>query len=71
MEALHREIADLEATLFAKSNVVKCVESRLDTRSYRPGFELCRDEAQEGLREETLQLKQTKESLTEKINWAK
>ncbi|ERL83336.1 hypothetical protein D910_00671 [Dendroctonus ponderosae] len=39
--------------------------------SYRPGFELARDEAEQGLKDEVLQLRQTRQDLLDKINCAK
>lgn len=71
MEALEKEIRQLEAALRDKINAIKCAESRLENRTYRPGYELCRDESEFGLRDEVLQLRQTKEELNAKINSAK
>jgi len=67
MESLAQEIMQLEATLISKVGVVKCVETRLDNRVYRPGSELCKDEVELGLQSENLQLKQTEEDLTKLI----
>lgn len=44
---------------------------RVIFRSYRPGFELTRDEAEQGLKDEVLQLRQTRNDLQDKINCAK
>lgn len=71
MELLLKEIRRLEDALRHKTDAVKCAETRLENRTYRPGYELCRDEAEFGLRDEVLQLRQTKEELITKINCAK
>ncbi|XP_020712017.1 tektin-2 [Athalia rosae] len=71
MERMLKEISRLEDALLAKTDAIKCAETRLESRTYRPGFELCRDEVELGLKDEVLQLKQTKEDLTAKINCAK
>ncbi|XP_012233527.1 tektin-2 isoform X2 [Linepithema humile] len=67
MEMLAKEITQLEATLMSKIGVVKCVETRLENRVYRPGSELCKDEVELGLQSENLQLKQTEEDLAKVI----
>ncbi|KAK0168055.1 hypothetical protein PV327_001894 [Microctonus hyperodae] len=71
MELLLKEIRRLEDALRHKTDAVKCAETRLENRTYRPGYELCRDEAEFGLRDEVLQLRQTKEELKAKIDCAK
>ncbi|KYM98067.1 PREDICTED: tektin-2 [Cyphomyrmex costatus] len=71
MEMLGNEITQLEATLRSKIGVVKCVETRLENRIYRPGSELCKDEVELGLKKEGLQLKQTEEDLIKMIEHAK
>lgn len=71
MELLQKELARLEEALMAKTDVLKCAETRLENRTYRPGFELCRDETELGLRDEVLQLRQTKEDLKSKIDCAR
>lgn len=71
MEMLTNEINQLEGTLMSKTNIVKCVETRLENRVYRPGPELCKDEVESGLKNEALQLKQTEENLIKMIERAK
>lgn len=71
MEMLGKEIIQLEEALMSKTDVVKCVETRLENRAYRPGSELCKDEVELGLKSEVLQLKQTKEDLIQIIQHAK
>lgn len=71
MEMLTKEITQLETTLKSKIGVVKCVETRLENRVYRPGSELCKDEVELGLQSECLQLKQTEEDLIKVIAHAK
>ncbi|XP_072748508.1 tektin-B1 [Anoplolepis gracilipes] len=71
MEMLGKEIIELERALMNKTGVVKCVETRLENRAYRPGSEFCKDEVELGLKNEVLQLKQTKEDLIQIIEHAK
>lgn len=71
MDTLQKELTRLDEALLAKTDAVKCAETRLENRTCRPGFELCRDESEIGLKEEVLQLRQTEEDLTERINCAK
>lgn len=71
MEMLGNEISQLEGALMSKVDVVKCVETRLENRVYRPGSELCKDEVESGLKNEALQLKQTEENLIKMIEHAK
>lgn len=71
MEMLEKEIKQLEGTLMSKIDIMKCVETRLENRVYRPDLELCKDEVELGLKNEALQLKQTEEDLTKMIKHAK
>ncbi|XP_011172391.2 tektin-B1 [Solenopsis invicta] len=71
MEMLGNEISQLEETLMSKIGVVKCVETRLENRVYRPGSELCKDQVESGLKNEALQLKQTEENLIKMIERTK
>ena len=71
MEMLGNEITQLEATLMSKIGVVKCVETRLENRIYRPGSEFCKDDVELGLKKEALQLKKTEENLIKMIEHAK
>ncbi|XP_076264113.1 tektin-2 [Rhynchophorus ferrugineus] len=71
MQKVEREIRALEEALQAKTDALKLAETRLENRSYRPGFELARDESEQGLKDEVLQLRQTRKDLLDKINCAK
>ncbi|XP_008558946.1 tektin-2 [Microplitis demolitor] len=71
LELLEKEIHRLENALINKIDIIKCAETRLENRTYRPGYELCRDEAEFGLKDEVMQLRQTKEELLGKINCSK
>ncbi|KAG5896074.1 hypothetical protein JTB14_006863 [Gonioctena quinquepunctata] len=71
VEKVQKEIKALEDALMAKTDALKLAETRLENRSYRPGFELARDEAEKGLKEEVIQLRQTRQVLQDKINCAK
>ncbi|XP_012284143.1 tektin-2 [Orussus abietinus] len=71
MEELLKELKQLEDALNAKIAAVKCAETRLENRIHRPGYELCQDEPELGLKNEVLQLQQTKEDLLNKINCTK
>ncbi|KAH1011294.1 tektin-2-like [Dendroctonus ponderosae] len=71
MQKVAKEITTLENALQAKTDALKLAETRLENRSYRPGFELARDEAEQGLKDEVLQLRQTRQDLLDKINCAK
>lgn len=71
MEILGNEIKQLEETLISKIDAVKCVETRLENRVYRPGSELCKDEVEQGLKNEELQLKETEKNLIKMIEHTK
>ncbi|XP_030760676.1 tektin-2 [Sitophilus oryzae] len=71
MKKVEKEIRTLEDALLAKCDALKLAETRLENRSYRPGFELARDEPEQGLKNEVLQLRQTRKDLQDKINCAK
>lgn len=71
MDKLQKEIKTLEDALLAKTDGLKLAETRLENRSYRPGFELARDEVEAGLKNEVMQLRQTRNDLINKINCAK
>lgn len=71
METLQKEILRLEDALLHKTDAIKCAETRLENRTYRPGFELCRDEAELGLKDEVLQLRQTQKDLIKVIENSK
>lgn len=71
MDKAIKEIDTLNEALMAKTDALKLCETRLENRSYRPGIELARDEAEAGLKDEVLQLRQTRKDLEDKIYCAK
>ncbi|XP_017781142.1 PREDICTED: tektin-B1, partial [Nicrophorus vespilloides] len=71
MEKVQKEIKTLEDALEDKTDARKLCETRLENRTYRPGVELCQDEAEIGLKDEVMQLRQTQQDLMDKINCAK
>lgn len=71
MEKCIREIQQLEQALREKTDALKLAETRLENRAQRSGMELCCDEVYRGLCDEVNQLRQTRQSLTDKINSAK
>lgn len=71
MEKVAKEIETLESALNDKDDARKLAESRLENRTYRPGIELARDEAEIGLKDEVMQLRQTQRDLQDKIYCAK
>ncbi|KAF2903482.1 hypothetical protein ILUMI_02716 [Ignelater luminosus] len=71
MDKVVKEIQTLEDALLAKTDALKLCETRLETRTYRPGIELARDEPEMGLKDEVFQLRQTRQDLQDKINCAK
>ncbi|XP_066153766.1 tektin-2 [Euwallacea fornicatus] len=71
MEKVEKEVRTLEESLQTKIEALKLAETRLENRSYRPGYELVRDEAEEGLKDEVMQLRQTRKDLQDKISCAK
>ncbi|XP_029053107.1 tektin-2 isoform X2 [Osmia bicornis bicornis] len=71
MEILQKEIVRLEDALLHKIDSIKCAQTRLENRTYRPGFELCRDEADHGLRNEALHLRETEQTLKKTLENSK
>ncbi|XP_076672239.1 tektin-B1 isoform X2 [Andrena cerasifolii] len=71
MEISQKEIVRLENALLHKTDAIKCAETRLENRTYRPGIELCLDEADSGLKNEVLQLRQTEQDLIKVIENSK
>ncbi|KAK9502819.1 hypothetical protein O3M35_011521 [Rhynocoris fuscipes] len=71
MERLVKEIDALEKALFYKTNSLKLVESRIESRLQRPGVENCRDEPMIGLEKELFELKETRMSLQRKLDLTK
>lgn len=71
MENVIKEIQTLDDALLAKTDGLKLCQTRLENRSYRPGIEVARDEAEMGLKDEVRQLRQTRQDLADKIYCAK
>ncbi|TKC44746.1 hypothetical protein EI555_021245 [Monodon monoceros] len=64
---LQEDIRHLEEDLRRKLQNLKLCHTRLETRTYRPNVELCRDQAQCGLTEEAQQLEATTAALKQKL----
>lgn len=71
MERLIKETGYLETAYLNKTNALKLAETRCENRLYRPGLEMCRDEAMTGLTNEVQQLRQTQNDLKDKLDSAK
>lgn len=68
MAKLTKELDYLTKCREDKINCLKCAETRLETRNLRPAAEQARDEPQIGLFEEVVQLRNTIEVLSKKID---
>ncbi|NXN91744.1 TEKT2 protein, partial [Rhinopomastus cyanomelas] len=64
---LEEDIRRLEEDLRRKAQDLKVAHTRLETRTYRPGKELCRDQVQYGLTDEVYQLEGTIQALRQKL----
>ncbi|KAM6219928.1 tektin-2 [Rhynchocyon petersi] len=64
---LQEDIRHLEEDLQRKMLNLKLAHTRLETRTYRPNVELCRDQAQYGLTDEVHQLEATLTALKQKL----
>ncbi|KAM9737865.1 tektin-2 [Menidia menidia] len=70
MAEMERDIQGLEADLLAKTACLKLAHTRLETRTQRPGVDLCRDQVQLGLVAEVQQLEATILVLRQKLSEA-
>uniref|UniRef100_A0A3Q2ZNW0 Tektin n=1 Tax=Kryptolebias marmoratus TaxID=37003 RepID=A0A3Q2ZNW0_KRYMA len=71
MAEMESDIRGLDADLQAKMASLKLAHTRLETRTRRPGMDLCRDEqVQRGLVAEVQQLEATIQSLEQKLSEA-
>nr|CAB3266895.1 tektinB1 tektin B1 [Phallusia mammillata] len=61
------DIRNLEKAIRDKAAPLKVAHTRLETRTYRPNVELCRDKPQYGLTEEVHQIEGSIASLKEKL----
>ncbi|KAM7097669.1 tektin-2 isoform 1-T5 [Molossus nigricans] len=64
---LQEDIRHLEEDLHRKLLNLKLCHTRLESRTYRPNVELCRDQAQYGLTDEVHQLEETIAALKQKL----
>ncbi|KAK7124517.1 hypothetical protein R3I94_018779 [Phoxinus phoxinus] len=64
---LEKDISGLEEDMHAKMAPLKLVHTRLENRIKRPGMDLCRDEVQFGLVDETKQLEAAILALKQKL----
>ncbi|KAK2518569.1 Tekt2 [Columba guinea] len=64
---MEEDIRRLEEDLRRKMQDLKVAHTRLETRTYRPSMELCRDQVQYGLTDEVHQLEATIRALKEKL----
>ncbi|XP_034505041.1 tektin-2 isoform X2 [Ailuropoda melanoleuca] len=64
---LQEDIRHLEEDRRRKLQNLKLCHTRLESRTYRPNVELCRDQAQYGLTDEVHQLEATITALTQKL----
>ncbi|XP_063810542.1 tektin-2 [Pseudophryne corroboree] len=67
IEELEGDIRRLEEDLRNKSGDLKLAHTRLETRTYRPNVDLCRDQVQYGLTDEVHQLEGTIAALKQKL----
>ncbi|KAM6958863.1 tektin-2 [Aplochiton taeniatus] len=68
---MERDIRMLDEDIRAKTAPLKLAQTRLGNRTKRPGVDLCRDEVQYGLVEETKQIEATILALRQKLSQAK
>ncbi|XP_050679974.1 tektin-2 [Leptidea sinapis] len=71
MDKLAHELKTIGEQFADKVNALKVAETRLETRGYRPGIELASDEADIGMKEEVMNLRETIRQLQEKQDCAK
>ncbi|KAM6235687.1 tektin-2 isoform 3-T3 [Spheniscus humboldti] len=64
---MEEDIRRLEEGLRRKTKDLKVAHTRLETRTYRPNMELCRDQVQYGLTDEVHQLEGTIRALRQKL----
>ncbi|XP_020839337.1 tektin-2 isoform X2 [Phascolarctos cinereus] len=64
---LEEDIRRLEEDLRVKMKNLKLAHTRLETRTYRPSMEMCRDQVQYGLTDEVHQLEATIATLKQKL----
>lgn len=67
IERLDREMLTIEQKLNESRGNLKLVQTRLEYRKDRPGFELCRDLPTVGLEEELRHVAESREFLEQKL----
>lgn len=70
MSEMERDVRGLDADLQGKMASLKLAHTRLESRTNRPGMDLCRDEVQRGLVSEVHQLEATIVALDQKLSEA-
>ncbi|KAF7211433.1 tektin-2 [Nothobranchius furzeri] len=70
MTYMETDIRGLDADLQAKAASLKLAHTRLESRTRRPGVDLCRDQVQHGLVAEVQQLETTIQTLKQKLSEA-
>lgn len=68
---INKEIQDLQVALAEKTPPMMVAHTRLDSRTYRPNVELCRDEPQYGMVEEIAKITEAMQALQDKLDVAK
>ncbi|XP_037548831.1 tektin-2 [Nematolebias whitei] len=71
MSEMEGDIRGLDSDLQAKAASLKLAHTRLETRTRRPGVDLCRDEVQRGLVAEVQQLESSIQTLRQKLSEAR
>lgn len=64
------EIQDLQIALAEKTPPMMVAHTRLESRTYRPNVELCRDEPQYGMVEEIAKITEAIQALKDKLDKA-
>ena len=64
---VEEEVQRLEQSLADKTAPMMVAHTRLESRTYRPNVELCRDKAQYGLVDEVMEISKTKRLLQDKL----
>ena len=68
---MNGEIRDLEEALVEKTPPMMVAHTRLESRTYRPNVELCRDKPQYGMVEEIATITESMQALKDKLGMAR
>lgn len=68
---MNGEIGDLEEALVEKTPPMMVAHTRLESRTYRPNVELCRDKPQYGMVEEIATITEAMQALKDKLGMAR